>query len=437
MNKKLQSLIISAVILIFSVLGVATIILLNRTNTPENIHTDIGIVEGNQPDEEDYEPAEGGPDVAQPEDTPETETASPSPVIVSQPNQPARPSNTTPNKPSTPPVKVTYTATQVVSMMKIGWNLGNTLDSTGASRCSYEATTVSCETYWANPVTTKAMIDEVKKAGFNAVRVPVTYRYHVKPDGTIDTKWLDRVAEIISYVLDNGMFCVLDAHHDTGQHPDAWIHSASPNLAESKKNLVNIWQQVATRFKDYDYKLVFEGMNEPVDKYPDPTFSWTAGWQDKKNINQLNQVFIDTVRATGGKNSDRVLVVATFNNGADNQQINQLFEKPTDTVKDRLILAIHNYSFSANGVDSLMTEIRTFQNSIHALPIIINEFGSTGADRTVQERAESASYYIKKAKGIGVTCFWWDDGGSYMLFRRTDLTWRHPEIVNAIMANFK
>lgn len=202
-----------------------------------------------------------------------------------------------------------------VKDMKTGWNLGNTLDA--YSQGKMYGDDISSEEIWGNPVTTKEMIDTLKNTGFRTVRIPVTWHNHVTDDGNgpvISEAWLDRVQEVVDYAYDNGMYVILNTHHDNtaniegegGYYPD------TAHAEESDRYIRGIWTQVAERFKDYDEHLIFESLNEPRLAGTDYEWNFNAGVAECKDaagsINRLNQLFVDTVRATGGNNVERYLI---------------------------------------------------------------------------------------------------------------------------------
>ena len=225
------------------------------------------------------------------------------------------------------------TATEVVSDMVIGWNLGNALDSYVAGE-----TGLATETSWGNPYSTKAMIDGIKKAGFNAVRVPVTWYNHMDAStNQIDKEWMDRVEEVVNYVLDNDMYCIINVHHDTGEK--GWLKATENGIDVKKAKFKAIWEQVSERFGEYGDKLLFEGFNELLDEES----NWTKPGEAAGRItNELNQLFVDTVRASGKKNATRCLIVNTYCAGA-NKDVLKYFELPEDTVADKLIVETHIY----------------------------------------------------------------------------------------------
>lgn len=374
------------------------------------------------------------------------------PKVTSTPKQTSKPKQTvtpipnnqststpTPTPKTTPtpsPVetKNTKTAQQAINEMKIGWNLGNSLDS-----CNYQkrymgqAQSVSYyETLWGNPQTTKEMIREIKKAGFGSVRVPVTYYDHIDANGNIDSAWIKRVKEVVNYVLENDMYCILDVHHDTGLYSGgAWIVADYNLYSENASKLSKLWTQIATEFKDYDYKLVFEGFNEIVDT--NKNYDWVSGHKNTLNVNQLNQVFVDTVRKTGGKNKDRFLAITTFGGITDEHKLSN-FVMPKDSSNNKIILALHDYAQNPTAIDKMLGNIKKYCRDKN-IPVILDEFGTKRQDMSEEERIKMASYYVSSARKLGITCFWWDNGASsdYRIFNRSNLSWEHPEIKNALI----
>lgn len=337
------------------------------------------------------------------------------------------------------------TAGEVVADIKIGWNVGNSLDSYGD--WIKGETTSDYETAWGNPVITRELIQCVKAQGFNAVRVPVTYLHFMDEQGTIDEVWLARVKEVVDYVIDEDMYCIIDIHHDTGASDSAWI-VADPYQYENgmKERFAYAWKQIAEYFIDYDDRLIFEGMNEVLDA------SWNWGGSTGENyevINQLNQVFVDTVRATGGNNAERNLIVVAYGNSSHESQMSG-FVLPRDTTSGHMIIGIHVYEPDAfcNGNDIIWDEYdkqtldATFEriNSCvlqrYRMPVIIGEFGSRElepSEENRQARAEFAGYFVQKAEELGITCFWWDDGGSMKIIDRVNNSVYDEETVRALI----
>lgn len=326
------------------------------------------------------------------------------------------------------------TAYEVIKGIQIGWNLGNTLDSTNYQKqyLGEEKNIEYYETLWGNPITTKEMIDKVKEAGFNSIRIPVTYYDHLSNDGKIDAAWLKRVETVVNYCLDNDLYCIMDVHHDTGLYEGgSWIVADAGKFEENAEKVKILWTQIADYFKDYDYKLIFEGLNETVDSNRQG-YDWNTGTEITLNVIKLNQVFVDTVRASGGKNKHRVLAVTTYGGITDEHKLSN-FTLPNDTVKDKIILAVHDYAEEEQNIDKMLERLNKFIVTKN-IPIMIDEFG-TKADKSEERRAEIASYYVKNAKKFGIPCFWWDDGGNYQLFDRRNLTWKYERIKEALITS--
>lgn len=323
---------------------------------------------------------------------------------------------------------------EIVSAIKVGWNLGNTLEC-----YDYKEWTNNAETAWGNLKTTEAMIKSVKNAGFNAIRVPVTWGEHM--DGnTIDSAWMDRVQEVVDYAYNNDMFVILNMHHDDY----VWFTPSESEYSADSEKLCSIWKQISERFKDYGDRLLFEGMNEP--RTVGSSAEWTGGTSAERTvINKYEQDFVDTVRASGGNNTHRTLIVTSYAASADDSAINDVVI-PKD---DNVILSLHYYApwkFS-NGDSTQFTDSdKSELNSKFAqikqkfidkgTPVIIGEFGCVAAadDNT---RSAYYDYYISQANSYGIKCFIWDNGvasgeASYGIFSRGKLTWNET-ILKGIM----
>lgn len=326
---------------------------------------------------------------------------------------------------------------EIVDAIRVGWNLGNSLDS-------YDTGTSDTETGWGNPKTTKAMFEAVQDAGFNAVRIPVTWGEHVSDDGTIDADWMARVKEVVDYAYDCGLFVILNVHHDDY----LWLTPISDQLESDQAILTKIWQQISAEFQAYDHRLIFEGMNEP--RVVGSAEEWTGGTQESQDvINQLFQAFVDTVRASGGLNADRILIVTSYAQSIEKNAVSAV-EVPDD---DHIVVSIHSYApwdFCGDdsddadwGTDADQAELDanfqyledTFVSK--GIPVLIDEFGAVNKDNTA-DRVAWYSYYISSAKSHGIKCFVWDNGASsgsssFGLLDRETCTWYYPEIVEVIM----
>jgi endoglucanase len=327
------------------------------------------------------------------------------------------------------------TALQIVSEMKVGWNLGNTMDTGGV------------ETAWGNPVTTHAMIDKIKQQGFNTLRIPTTWNNHVggAPNYTIDPAFLDRVEQIANYAFDNNMYVIINTHHE-----GAWARPTYADLPTVKAKLTAIWTQVANRFKNYGDYLIFETLNEPrLEGSPE---EWNGGTAEGRDcVNQENLAAVNAIRATGGNNSTRFLMCPTYA-AAGYQSTIDAFVVPNND--SRIIVSIHSYSpykfamqypgVSTWGTDadkaSLNAEFDTFYNKFvkNGRAVVIGESGTTNKNNT-SVRIAHAEYYYSALRARQITGIWWDNnesavgGENFGIFNRSALTWYFPEIADAVV----
>ena len=317
----------------------------------------------------------------------------------------------------------------ILEDMGLGWNLGNSLDATGGSG-------LDTETSWSNPKTTQALIDKVKSLGFNTVRVPVSWGKHVSGDNyTIDSAWLARVKEVVDYCYKNDMYVILNIHHDTKSSASAsgaGYYPRSSAYSSSEKFVTSVWSQVAEYFKDYDYHLIFETLNEP--RLIGTGYEW---WFSKWNIpsevkdaidciNKLNQKAVDTIRDTGSNNRGRLIMCPGYDASIDGATVSG-FKLPTDISgnKNRIAVSVHAYSpynFAMNvGSGSTSTYTSSIKNELQDLfstlksnfrdkgiPVVIGEFGSTDKNNTA-ERVKWATDYTALAKKNNIPCVLWDN----------------------------
>ncbi len=330
---------------------------------------------------------------------------------------------------------------EIVANMKIGWNLGNTLDSH-----NYKDYSDDGETAWGNPKTTKQMIDAVKAAGFNTVRIPVTWADHLNGD-TIDEAWMSRVNEVVDYVIDNDMYAIINVHHDV----DSWLIVTKAQESTVKAKYVKIWEQIANRFKDYDEHLIFEGLNEP--RILGSANEWTCGTEEEREvINNLLAAFVDTVRKSGGNNKTRTLLV-TGNAASVDETAIKAIKIPDD---DHIAVSLHAYSpynFALNDsgtssfTDADKAELDKMFSLINStfvskgIPVIMTECGSLNKDN-ISDRINHIKYYIGAAEKYGIPCCLWDnniiDGEStFGLLDRKNCTWYFKDLVDAAVNTAK
>ncbi len=355
------------------------------------------------------------------------------------------------------------TAAQVVSDMSVGWNVGNSLDSYGQSWAF--PYTSSNETYWGNPKTTKALIDEVAKAGFNTIRIPVSWgQYTTGSNYQIPDFFMNRVKEVVDYCIANDMYVILNSHHDINSDYCFYVPN-NANKSRSEAYFKSIWTQIANKFKNYDYHLVFETMNEP--RLVGHGEEW---WFPRNNpssdireavacINDYNQVALNAIRATGGNNATRCVMVPGYDASIEGCMTDG-FKMPADSASNRLILSVHAYipyyfalasdTYVTRFDDNLKYDIDSFFNDLNSkflsrnIPVVVGETSATNRNNTA-ERVKWADYYWgTAAKYSNVAMVLWDnnnynnnsagsDGECHMYIDRNSLQWKDPEIISAIM----
>lgn len=330
-------------------------------------------------------------------------------------------------------------AWDLVSEMKVGWNLGNTMDATGEG--------LESETCWGNPKTTKEMIDTVSDTGFNVLRLPVTWDKHMDADYNVDPAWMARVHEIVDYAIDDGMFVILNTHHEE------WYFPTEEDKAQDIEQLTALWKQIAEEFKNYDEHLIFEGVNEP--RLRGTGKEWTGGDNESREVvNEYAKAFYDTVRASGGNNDKRSLMITGYAASASRNCLSSIVLPNYDD--DHLIVSVHAYlpysfaldtkgtdqfdeSTDASSIDTLFTDVKDLFLD-QKIPVIVGEFGCMNKMND-EERIECVSYYLSTAKSYGVPCIWWDNGAftgngeNFGLLVRDDYppSWRPQGVVDAII----
>ena len=351
------------------------------------------------------------------------------------------------NKPSQIAGKMrNITSQQLVEDMTFGWNLGNTLDVCQADRDGdgkinehVEAGEKVDETLWGNPKATKELFTSLKKNGVNAVRIPVTWRDHMDSNGNIDREWMDRVQQVVDYAYSQGMYVIINVHHDGGGDPKfgAWIiEESQKDYNTFLKKYKNIWKQIAERFKNSSDYLIFESMNEVgFDTL------YNKNKADAYNlINKINQDFVDIIRATGGNNAKRHLLIAGYYTDIE-RTCDSLYKMPDDKA-GRCILSVHYYTpwdfctcdrKHTWGTNSEVRQMETLIGKMKknfvdkGIPVIIGEYAASGSDLS------SCIFFIEKLNKLcsdyGIATFIWDSGSQV---NRKTYKWRTPQYLEAL-----
>lgn len=341
------------------------------------------------------------------------------------------------------------TASDAVKNMGLGWNLGNTLDANNhngnidVTKDSYwGGQGLDSETCWGQKETKKELFTMMKNAGFGAIRVPVTWYNHMDKDGKVDAKWMARVHQIVDWCLEAGLYCIINVHHDTGADSGdtkSWLKADMATYNKQKSRYENLWKQIATEFKDYDQRLLFESYNEMLDIYN----SWCFATYNSPNkydatvaadaynaINNYAQSFVNVVRATGGNNGNRNLIVNTYGaccgEGTWNQYLTDPLSNmklPNDKTKNHLIFQVHTYPNISSGnitnikagIDQTIKALKTNLVSKGA-PVIVGEWGTSNVDagggktdydvrRNVM--LQFCEYFVKQMKTNNIATFYW------------------------------
>lgn len=374
--------------------------------------------------------------------------------------------------------QITETAKDAVKNMGIGWNLGNTLDAYRISNCAPSNAAFwgqqgnDSENYWGQPTTTEAFIKMMKDAGFGAIRVPVTWFNHMDKDGNVNAKWMKRVHEVVDYVINNGMYCIINVHHDTGADGNgfiSWIKAGTENYATNKQRYERLWQQIADEFRDYDKNLLYESFNEMLDEKSSWCFASfnTSNRYDEKiatdayqAVNSYAQSFVTTVRNSGGNNASRNLIINTYaasnGYGSWSTHLREPLTKltiPEDQVSGHLIVEYHDYPSLVKDDKTTsrpLSEIKTQIDGTIAnfkiyfinkgIPVILGEWGTSNVDagngKTDYDVRRSlmlqfADYYVKACKKNDIATFYWmglSDGQN-----RRNLVFNQYELAEALL----
>ncbi len=341
------------------------------------------------------------------------------------------------------------TAEDITENMTIGWNIGNSLDATG----SYNH-----ETSWGNPKVTKELIDAVKAKGFNTIRIPTTWYPEVttstdendNPVYTIKEEWMNRVKEVVDYAYDQGMYVILNIHHEE------WINRSDFPTAyeEMSERLKQMWTQIATYFKDYDQHLIFEGMNEP--RQTGASYEWQGNVECYEVVNKLDADFVETVRSIDSPyQNTRLLMIPSYAASAYASSYSSL-KVPDD---DYVAVSLHAYApydfamgdgdhttFSnknKSDLDTLFSDIQYYFTD-KDIPVVMGEFSASNFNNT-DARCDWATYYLTWTKKLGIPCVLWDNNAitnstsaseAHGYLERSTNTWYEASepVVDAMMA---
>lgn len=372
--------------------------------------------------------------------------------------------------PTSPQPMRGLTPGEIVSEIKIGTNYANALEyydfdyqegyidygTNGQDKIDYIFRERSQG--WIYP--TKELIHALKEAGYDAVRLPISLTCFINEDFDIDEAKLDQIELVVNYILADNMYCIIDPHYDYlnkswvgDKWEPLWMDDQYADYVWARYEA--IWRQLAERFKNYGDKLLFEAANEPASDCVifHETYGDDADFDAYviRNVNKMNEIFVRTVRETGGNNSERTLVMA-LPQTEQSYFINQM-SFPED---DNIIVTVHYYfhyedwapvtQWSSNNesdtapIDAMFAYVRDFKQN-NDIPVIMGEWGSTEF-LTIDERIDQAQYILAQAKALGVPCFWWEFGWNdweegtdncFGLYDRINMEWHWPQLVEACM----
>ncbi|MEO0470181.1 MAG: glycoside hydrolase family 5 protein [Bacteroidota bacterium] len=317
----------------------------------------------------------------------------------------------------------------LVAEMGVGWNLGNSFDVTSRDKTS-----------WGNPQPSRAMIIKVREMGFKTIRIPITWGFHQRETApfAIEEDYINQVNKIVDFAFQNKMHVIINVHHDND-----WVVPDAAHAEKVKERLASLWTQLAEHFIEYNDSLIFETLNEPrIEGIPQ---EWSGGTPEGRGfINDFHKAALDAIRATGGNNAKRHIMIPTWAASTVQAAMDDLVV-PNDDPK--VIISLHTYfpwPFAGEGsigwgsdqdkldLEAEFDRIRDKWIVQENRPVILGEWGSV--DRNpIGTRLAYAEFYAKEAKERGLLTVVWDDGGMFRMFDRSSLTWPFENIATTIV----
>ncbi|MBQ7158290.1 MAG: glycoside hydrolase family 5 protein [Treponema sp.] len=358
------------------------------------------------------------------------------------------------------PFHTEISAIDVVRDMRCGWNLGNTLDANAKSGMESEMS-------WGQPETTKQMIDAIAAAGFKTIRIPVSWANHfVDSNYTIDSAWMKRVKEIVDWAIADGLYVILNDHHDNYDSDKQVPHEkgyypSTLSYNESMLFVKNVWAQISLAFnRGYDEHLIFEVLNEPRRRGHEHEWWYNPGCvlckDAASSLNKLNQIALNTIRASGKNNEKRFVMVTGLAASINSYQADESWKMPTDKEPGRLLISVHLYTpysfamenpgateFEEKHAAELAYNFNWLNEHFvsHGVPVVIGEYGATNKNNTA-ERVKWFRYFVGESAKYGMVTCLWDNGDAnaantfeekFGFFNRKTLSWYFPEIIDTII----
>lgn len=339
------------------------------------------------------------------------------------------------------------TTQELIEDMGIGINLGNTMEATGS--WINEGSVSDYETCWGSPVITEEMIKGYKDAGFGVVRVPANWSNMMSDDYTHDADFVARIHQIVDWILANDMYVILNTHHEK------WLGDMPTNEEEVLLKFTRIWEQISESFKDYDDRLMFEGLNEEAGY--DSVWNQYGSSTEGKDIaysyvNKLNQTFVDTVRASGGNNATRHLLVAGYYTDVV-RTCDEMFLVPKDPA-NRVAVSVHYYTPSTLtileadadwgkaktdwGTESDLAELEKMMDMLNetfvsnGIPVIVGEYGCFGKNKTQDVKRAYMVDVCRETYERNMLPILWDTQDTF--YNRYTCTYNDPLMLEQLMA---
>ncbi len=339
------------------------------------------------------------------------------------------------------------TTQELIEDMGLGINLGNTMEATGD--WIHDGSVTAYETCWGSPVITEEMIKGYKDAGFGVVRVPANWSNMMAEDYTLNANYVARIHQIVDWILANDMYVILNTHHEK------WLGDMPTNEDEVLLKFTRIWEQIAESFKDYDDRLMFEGLNEEAGY--DSVWNQYGSSTEGKDIaygyvNTLNQTFVDTVRATGGNNAERHLLVAGYYTDVV-RTCDEMFVVPNDPA-NRVAVSVHYYTPSTLtileadadwgkaktdwGSESDIAELEKMMDMLtetfvsKGIPVIVGEYGCFGKNKTQDVKRAYMIDVCRETYERNMLPILWDTHDTF--YNRYTCTYNDPLMLEQMMA---
>lgn len=326
---------------------------------------------------------------------------------------------------------------ELAASMRIGWNLGNTLDGVAEG--------LAAETEWQPDPTTREMMTLLRETGFDTVRIPVSWGTHMDEGFKVDPVWFSRVREIVGWALDEGLKVIVNTHHEQ------WYYPRKKGLDRQLEQLRALWAQIAEGFKDCDERLLFEGVNEP--RCRGEAIEWTEGDEESRGVVALYaKTFYETVRGSGGNNEKRHLLLTGYAASSRYDAMKALWLPEND---DKVIASVHAYLPFHLALDQTAAaktvwdekgreEVDRFMRDLdeifieRGVTVILGEYGVVNRSNPA-DRLAAAKYYISSAARRGIPVIWWDNnnidrhGERFGLMDRKKPGWFFGELVEAML----